>query len=107
MDSWDSRYQRVLTEVFELYIRRRGDYMTSDDPGASLRRAERLGIKPSAGVLVRMADKFALAENHIQSGQSGSHDESLRETLLDISSYAVLAVLLLDEADNSGEEVSS
>ena len=40
------------------------------------------------GTLVRMTDKFERLSNMVQNGDSGSVDESIEDTLIDISNYA-------------------
>ncbi len=59
------------------------------------------------GVLVRLGDKVARMQSVSRTGVNLVADESLRDTLMDLSLYALLAVILLDEGgdgDGSGDD---
>ena len=101
MMGWDERYQQILKEVFQLYIRKRGDYEHDDNHSSSLRRVKNIGINQIIGIIVRLIDKFNLIEKQLQDGKYDFHDETFRETLLDICSYSILAVLFIDEKESS------
>ena len=50
------------------------------------------------GVLVRMGDKISRAKKITTTGIHLVKDESLRDTLEDLSTYCLLAMILMDEA---------
>jgi hypothetical protein len=95
---WDDMFCDVQKEIHELYRKNRTDYVkVNDDPLSSLVRSRNLGVEPHIAALIRLGDKFNLLENFVKNGRYETHDESIRETLLDISSYATLTILLLEQ----------
>lgn len=88
-------FNDLLAELSDLHERKNHDYSEDLDPLSNFRRAAKLGIDPFAGVLVRMSDKWARIEQ-LQAGKTAKN-ESLRDSLIDLSAYALLAILLLDE----------
>ena len=88
-------FDALLSEIAALHDSKNHDYAPDADPLANLRRAERLGVEPFKGVLVRLTDKWARIEQ-LASGKTPKH-ESLRDSLIDNAVYSLLAVILLDE----------
>jgi len=76
------------------------DYSGSDDTLANLKRTEAMGIVPAIrGVLVRMCDKLSrLSQLTLPGAEAQVKDESIRDTLLDVINYAVLAQALRVDA---------
>ncbi len=101
-DDWDDLFVNVQNEIQDLYKKKRIDYITINDPLSSLTRSNNLGVEPYIGALIRLGDKFNLLENFVKNRKYETHDESIRETLLDISAYTTLTILLLD-CDESNE----
>lgn len=60
------------------------DYAASDDPFRNFRTFGELGI------LVRLSDKIARLQSFIENGELMVKDESVLDTVLDITNYAVL-----------------
>lgn len=89
-------FTKLLSEITELHDRKNQDYARDDDPLSNFRRAQRLGVAPFVGILVRMSDKWSRLEE-LASGKT-PQNESMRDTLIDLSVYALLAIILLDEA---------
>lgn len=88
-------FHALLRDMADLHDRKNHDYAEEADPLSNFRRAERLGIDPFAGVLVRMSDKWSRIEQ-LQQGKT-PQNESLRDSLQDLAAYALLAILFLDE----------
>lgn len=53
------------------------------------------------GVLVRLSDKISRAVSISKSSVTLVNDESLRDTLIDLHNYAAMAIMLMDETQNS------
>lgn len=68
------------------------DYTGSgDDPFANFTRVEVLGIcSTEQGFLTRMFDKFSRITSFVQKGTLQVKDESVEDTLLDLSIYSLL-----------------
>lgn len=97
LEQWDELFSKTQSEIHNLYKKNRTDYNSDDNPMAPFERAEKLGIRPSTGALLRLGDKFNLVENYVKNGSYTSHNESIRETLLDIAAYTTLTILLMDQ----------
>lgn len=92
----DARFYKLLDEIAALHSSKSHDYTPADDPLANFHRSERLGIPAWKGTLVRMGDKWGRIEQ-LAAGKTPKN-ESLRDTLIDLAVYALLDVVLLDEA---------
>jgi len=67
------------------------DYSTNDDPFKNFRMWGKLGFA------VRMSDKVSRIQQLITNGRAEVIDESLEDTLLDISNYAHLMLAYLKD----------
>ena len=92
----NQRFDALLEELAQLHAAKNHDYAEDADPLSNLHRAERLGVEPWRGALVRRSDKWSRIEQ-LATGKVPKN-ESLRDSLIDLSAYALLAILLLDEA---------
>ena len=91
----EDRYTSLLDQLLEIHQRKAADYGTEYDPMYNLRAAAEFGISPVTGVLIRMYDKM-----HRLMRWAAGHEmknESARDSLIDISNYALLAIMLMDE----------
>jgi hypothetical protein len=93
-------FHKLLDEIRTTHDAKSNDYAADDDPLSNLRRADRFGVPPHIGVMVRMSDKWGRLEQ-LASGKKAPKYESVRDTLVDLANYALLAVLLLDERESS------
>lgn len=89
-------FNALVSEILDLHEKKNSDYASDDDPLSNFRRAAKLGVDPFTGILVRMSDKWGRLEE-LARGKS-PQNESMRDTLIDLSVYSLLAVILLDEA---------
>ena len=58
---------------------------------------------PISGITVRLFDKLARLRNLIENGNGEAQFESLRDTLLDISNYGLIGVMVLDNTFDDKE----
>lgn len=56
------------------------------------------------GVLVRMGDKLARLQSVTKNGIRLVDDENIRDSLIDLHNYSAMAIMLLDEGDNTATE---
>ncbi len=96
INSGNPKFDELIREIVALHAKKNHDYAEAGDPLSNFKRAERLGIAPFMGVLVRMTDKWSRIEELVK-GKTPKN-ESLRDSLIDNAVYSLLAVLLLDEA---------
>jgi hypothetical protein len=96
MSERNPRFTALLREIQQIHDAKSSDYATDTDPLHNLRRSASFGVPPWKGTLVRMSDKWGRIEQ--LAGGKTPKNESLRDTLVDMAVYSLLAVLLLDEA---------
>lgn len=95
----DPRFYALLEEIADLHSRKNHDYAKSSDPLSNFRKSQAFGVLPSRGVMVRMSDKYSRIEQ-LASGKKAKN-ESLRDSLIDLSVYSLLCILLLDDEDKA------
>ena len=67
------------------------DYSAGEDPFANFTRVEAMGIcTTEQGFLVRMTDKMSRISSFVERGELSVKDESVDDTLMDLSIYADL-----------------
>ena len=93
------RYRALLKEALELHISKNKGYSANDpDAFANFRLAEGMGLTPVQGVLVRLGDKFARVQSLAKNPENDMVGESMRDTLMDLSAYVLIAICLIEEA---------
>lgn len=93
-------YLGLLDELAQMHASKSHDYGSSDDPLANIRKgAAFVGIEPWQAAMVRLSDKVTRIESYNRTGRL-CH-ESVEDSLLDLASYALLALQLKREAASS------
>ena len=84
-----TQLKAVQKEGYELFEKKNNDY------------GDAFANYGSIGVLVRIGDKIqrlvSISENEIKCVS----DESLRDTLIDLHNYSAMAIMLMDEKNNT------
>jgi hypothetical protein len=94
--STSQRFLDLLDEMRRLHESKSKDYGSETDPLANIRQgAEFVGIEPWRGCMVRIADKVQRLKTYCRTGRLVH--EGVRDTLLDLSAYSLLAIVLFDE----------
>lgn len=97
------KFHDWLREAGELHDKKQGDYGTTDDPFANVRRCEQYGIPGWIGCAIRMGDKVARIEkavqNYIETGDHGLLNETLEDSFNDLGVYAGIGAVLLRESN--------
>lgn len=94
--SVDDPFIRLLAEIRELHKRKRHDY-GGNDPLGNLKLCEMAGIPAWVGVSIRLSDKFSRLMNFVRQGRLAVNSEPIRDTLMDMAVYSLLAIVLMDE----------
>ncbi len=90
------RFGKLLDEMAELHRSKSLDYGSEEDPLANIRHgAEFVDIEPWRGCMVRIADKVQRLRTYCRTGRLVH--EGVRDTLLDLASYSLLAIILHGE----------
>ena len=86
-----TNFENITKEMLELYKNKNSDY------GSSVNDTyKKYGM---VSYLVRMEDKLNRARTLVQKQIQNVNDEKLRDTLIDLASYSVLAVMELDKEE--------
>jgi hypothetical protein len=89
-------YFDLLDKMKALHASKSRDYGSETDPLANIRSgAEFVGIEPFKGAMVRLSDKVTRLATFNRTGSL--HHEGVEDTLLDLASYSLLALLLYQE----------
>lgn len=85
-------FEAVIREVLDMHRRKGADYGTKEDFFANVSASANWGINPWVGAMMRVSDKVA----RLQSAAKGStlKNEGIEDSLLDIATYAIIAVCL-------------
>ena len=81
------QFKDITTGMLKTYIRKNHDYGNSFD-----KSLDQFGIVAS---VVRMGDKMNRIES-LSTKDAQVHDESIRDTLLDLANYAIMTVMWMD-----------
>lgn len=102
----DPRYLGLLQDAWALHQRKAKDYGSDRDPLENLRRCEEIGIPAWKGAIVRMLDKVKRIQHFCLKGDLAN--ESVEDSLQDLSAYAYLALILLrEDREMKGPTVAS
>lgn len=88
MESENSKFADVLSEMFNTYKKKNADYSNSFSE-----TIQEFGYIPA---VARINDKFKRVKNMVKGQEMNIKDESLRDNLLDIANYCVLTIVELD-----------
>ena len=92
------KFYELLQQMAKTHNDKNHDYASDDDPLSNLKRAEKIGLEPWIGALVRMQDKMDRIEEFAKKKTLLVKDESVKDTLIDLAVYSLLCWILVDEA---------
>lgn len=97
----DPTYLQLLEDMKSLHIKKNAGYSgDSQDRWANFRLAETLGVSTFLGVMVRMSDKWIRITNLVKNSSFDKVGEAIEDTLMDLASYALIAICILKEKNN-------
>lgn len=85
--------ENVQSEARALFARKNADY------------GDAFANYGPIGVLVRMGDKLARLQSVTKNGISLVNDEKIRDSLIDLHNYSAMAIMLLDEGEDTDMEL--
>lgn len=95
-----SRFEEVIEELKEIHRKKSSDY--GDTEFANIRSSQDFGVRSWIGAMVRLNDKVKRIQQYITKGNLNY--ESVRDSLIDISVYAIIATVLFDEEESNKEQ---
>lgn len=94
-----SAFLELLDEMRRLHESKSADYGSEADPLANIRQgAEFVCIEHWRGCMVRIADKVQRLRTYCRTGRLVH--EGVRDTLMDLAAYSLLAIVLFDEGQS-------
>ncbi len=93
------QHKQLAEQLHELYKQKNDKYGNSF--GISV---EKYGL---ISALTRMSDKWNRLENLILNKDNGTNDESLKDTLLDLSNYCLMTIIELENQELKNKEKST
>lgn len=96
------RFHELLEEMREIHNAKNADYGDGKQLG-NFMEAEGFGIDPFLAVLIRLSDKYSRIKSLCKrANQEGAvKDESIKDTLIDLANYSLLAIIIKEETDRS------
>jgi beta-galactosidase GanA len=91
MESDNSRFGKILSEMMDTYKKKNADYGNSFSE-----TIQEFGYIPA---VARINDKLKRVKNMVKGQEMNIKDESLRDNLMDIANYCVLTIMELDNQD--------
>lgn len=88
----------ILEELANVHEKKGSDYGSADDPLANVRASQEWGVASWIGTLIRANDKVI----RLQHAAKGStlKNEGIEDSLLDLASYAIIALVLYREENS-------
>jgi len=93
------RFKALLSEIDSLHDKKSADYGNTGDPLANVRASVDWGIPAWIGTLIRASDKIRRLQSFAKTGTLAN--EGVRDSLLDLASYALIALVLFEEEDHA------
>lgn len=93
-------FLKLLEEVKAIHASKSFDYGSEQDPLANIRNgADFVNIEPWKASFVRIADKVQRLRTYCRTGRLVH--EGVRDTLMDLACYSLLAIVLFDEGQDA------
>lgn len=94
------RYMELLKQMEDLHVRKSAGYAGDNpDAWANFRMCEAFGVSSFVGCLIRLGDKYIRITNLVKNPKNEKVGESIKDTLFDLASYALIAICLLEEKE--------
>lgn len=92
------RFYELLKVMEDLHDRKNSNYASDKDPLSNFKASEQFGVPAHIGTMVRMSDKWSRLVQ-LMGGKKDLVGESLKDTLMDLSVYCLLEIILLEEEE--------
>jgi hypothetical protein len=101
--SANKRFLELLDELKEVHTKKSAGYAGADntDAFANFRLSSNFGVTPFHGCLIRLSDKYSRIGNIVSDPKNEMLGETVKDNLLDLASYALIAYCLYEEENES------
>ena len=100
------RLKKLYDEALEVAKNKNADYSGVDDPFKNFKIVEQLGITSvEVGIMTRMSDKMSRIATLLNKKENVK-EESINDTLLDLSVYANILRIWLEENKNGKRKIT-
>lgn len=102
------KFKEILDKMLEIHEAKNHDYAgDGGDPYKNFRECEDIYVEGNpipawTGILVRIGDKWSRIKN-LTKFEPAVKGESIKDTLLDMANYSVLALIVLEELEEKGK----
>ncbi len=94
--SMNKDFDEILRRMGEIHDEKRNAYSSNGDAlGNFFQSSKMTGIPAHIGVWVRMTDKIMRITNIMKGNKIKVTDETIEDTLLDLSNYSIILILLM------------
>lgn len=93
------RFHEILKLLGDLHDRKQQDYGRGDDPFANVRGAEEWDVEGWVGAMIRANDKIRRLQQYARTGSLAN--EGVEDAFMDLAVYAVIAMVLWEQAQVS------
>ena len=95
-----TEYLKLLEDMADLHKRKSAGYVGDNpDNWSNFRMSEAFGISATDGVITRMSDKWSRLQSLWHSKLNDQVGESIEDTLMDLSAYALILICLIRESE--------
>lgn len=93
------RFLQLLDQMRDTHTRKSAGYAGAKNPDtfANFRLSEQFGVSAFLGCLIRLSDKYTRVANLVKDKDNEQVGEKIEDTLIDLASYALIAICLLEE----------
>ena len=103
--SQSERFYELLETMKNTHDAKRHDYASTEDVFANFRTCEMAGIPAWKGCCVRIGDKFSRIMGFAKKEKLKVKDESIKDTLIDLANYAIIALILYEEEKENVKDI--
>jgi hypothetical protein len=99
LEAGDPAYLALLAGMEEMHRAKAAGYsgLGAVDTWANFREAEKWGVSPFKGCMVRLGDKYRRVQNLVKDPANDKVGESILDTLQDMAAYSLIGICLLKE----------
>jgi hypothetical protein len=99
------RFMELTEQMKDIHKRKNAGYAGDcDDPWANFRQSELFGISSFDGCMIRLSDKFIRVANLRKNLNNDKVGESIKDTLIDLANYAIIAYCLYEEEEEKKQK---